>query len=485
MKTKQMKAVKCLFFAALFLCLHTNLFAQSVSRTTTTSEEEAVNQYGVKVTSYPLKPTAQNEILVLENREKGYKFWMDNRVQFDAAHYFSQKNGMLKEGKPYMADGVSLRRVRMAVKAEIAHDWYGEVDLNFANGVFELEDAIVQYTGLKNFAFVAGNFKEDFSMEETTTSRYTTFMERAMVVAAFAPGRHIGIQALWQQVDWLRASAGLSWQLVDTWETRYNVEEYNKSGKPMGTNFTGKIVLMPWASQEFKGLHFGYNASYRSAKKTDDNMIDLDKLVGRGYQGNYFSCRNATAINRTKYLSCEYYGVKHDILQGYELAGYINGFRANGELITNTSVMDKNYEGATVNDKTKFFWGYYVQASYLLFGGKQRYDISQSEFSQPKRGREWGDVEVMARFDYINFNSQDIYGGSGQNIALGMVYHINNNVKMMLNYQISKNDKYANNKGKAAIGRDGNGDYTSNPKLAVTDFGARFNVIQARIEIDF
>jgi len=172
-------------------------------------------------------------------------------------------------------------------------------------------------------------------------------------------------------------------------------------------------------------------------------------------------------------------------LQGFELAGYKAGFRIGSELITNTSVMDKDFVGATVNMETKFFWGYYVQASYLLFGGKQRYDVTQSEFTQPSRGKKWGDIEVMARFDYINLNSQDIYGGSGQNIALGMVYHINNNVKMMLNYQISQNDKYANNKGKAAIGRDANGDYTSNPKLAVTDFGARFNVIQARIEIDF
>ena len=147
--------------------------------------------------------------------------------------------------------------------------------------------------------------------------------------------------------------------------------------------------------------------------------------------------------------------------------------------------MDKDFEGATANLEPKFFWGYYVQASYLLFGGKQRYDITQSEFTQPTRGKKWGDVEVMARFDYLHLNSQDIYGGSGQNIALGMVYHINNNVKMMVNYQISKNDKYANNKGKAAIGRDVNGEYTSNPKLAFEDFGARFNVIQARIEIDF
>ena len=466
------------------LC-YTPAFAQS------TDEEDEVNQYGVKVSSFPLQATAQNGILVLQNKERGYKFWMDNRVQFDAATYFNLKNGMFDgpvtdpNSKPYMADGVSMRRVRMAVKAQVTKNWYGEVDLNFANGVFELEDAYVMYSGLDGFEFKAGNFKEDFSMDQTTTSRYSTFMERPMVVQTFAPSRHIGVQAQWIQFPWLRISAGLSWQLIDNADTRFNVEEYNKKGMGMGTNFTGKIALMPWGSEEFYGLHIAYNGSYRSPKKTDDNYVDGNSVVGRGYNGNYFSTRNATAVNRIKYLSCEYYGVKYDILQGYELGGYINGLRVNGEIITNLSVMDKDYAGATVNMAPKFFWGYYAQVSYLLFGGKQRYDVTQSEFTQPTRGKSWGDIEVMARFDYMTLNSEDIYGGSGQNIAFGVVYHVNNNVKMMLNYQIAQNDKYANNKGKAIIGKDINGEYTSNPKLAASDFGVRFNVLQARIEIDF
>jgi phosphate-selective porin OprO/OprP len=147
--------------------------------------------------------------------------------------------------------------------------------------------------------------------------------------------------------------------------------------------------------------------------------------------------------------------------------------------------MDKDYAGATVNDKTKYFYGFYIQGSYLLFGGKQRYDVTQSEFTQPTRGKKWGDIEVMARYDYINLNSKDIFGGSGQNMSFGVVFHANNNVKMMVNYQISENDKYANNKGKAIIGKDPDGVPTSNPKKAKTDMGLGFHTFQARIEIDF
>ena len=499
MNVKQTKSVKILFLAVALLCLCGVSFAQNTNETTI-DEEEGINQYGVRVKSYPLQAKAQNEILVLQNKEKGYKFWMDNRVQFDGAHYFGLKNGMIPAGseEPAMPGGVSLRRVRMAVKAEIAHNWYGEVDVNFANGVFELEDAYIMFIGLKGFEFKAGNFKEDFSMEQTTTSRYTTFMERPMIVATFAPSRHAGIQANWIQFPWIRASAGVSWQIVDTWQTRYNVEEINKEGGGMGTNVAWKAVFMPWGAKPYHGLHLGYNGSFRDARKVDDNLEDLNAITTRGYGGDYYSTRNSTAVNRTKFIRTEFYGVKHDWLHGFELAGYKDGFRFQGEYMMNYTVMDEDLKysnwyrsGAETNMETKMFNGFYIQACYLLFGGKNRYDVTQSEFTQPTRGKSWGDIEVMARFDYINLNSEDLRkgsglrGGAGQNIALGVVYHINNNVKFMVNYQYSQNDIYAGNRGRAAIGKDVNGDYTTNPLDAVSDIGIRFNTLQARIEIAF
>jgi phosphate-selective porin OprO/OprP len=173
------------------------------------------------------------------------------------------------------------------------------------------------------------------------------------------------------------------------------------------------------------------------------------------------------------------------MLHGFELAGYYNGFRFVSEYILNDSYIDKNSPVLNVNPNTKHFWGFYTQASYLLFGGKQRYDSSQSEFTQPTRGKAWGDIEIMARYDYLDLNSRDIFGRSGENYALGVVYHINNNVKCMVNYQYSRNDKYANNKGKSPIGRLEDGTPTANPRDAVYDFGVRFHALQFRIEIDF
>ena len=404
------------------------------------------------------------------SNDRDFRFWMSSRFNFDAAHYFNLKNGLIVDETPTMVGGVSLRQLRVAVHAELNKDWYSEIMVDLANGMPVVRNAFVRYSGLEDFEFRMGNFKEDFSMEETTSWRNRLFVERPMVVSCFAPARHVGIQAQWQKYDFLYASVGTSWFRVSSSGDYQKVLELRDQGKPIGTNFTGKIVWSPWVSSGVHGLHVGYNASYRSAKRAGN------------YNGSSFQARNSTSVNHTNFLSTEFYGVKYDLLQGFELAGYRDGFRAGGEFIISNSVMDKGFAEATANPNTKKFHGYYAQASYLLFGGKQRYN---RDFVQPTRGKIWGDIEVMARYEYLNLNSEDIHGGSGRNIAFGVVYHMNNHVKMMLNYQISHNDKYANNNGRVAIGRDSQGNYTTDWNAAVRDFGVGFNVVQARIEIAF
>ena len=177
------------------------------------------NQYGVAVDRKELRSEARNNILVFESKHQNYKFWFDNRVQVDAATFFGAKSDYDKIG-----NGASIRRARFAVKAQVTKDWYGEVDVDFADGIFELKDAIVEYDGIKNVALKVGNFKEDFSMEQTTSSRYLTFMERPMVCKALVPSRHLGIQGEYLR-DHFRASLGMFLQRVAGVEEVTNVQQ--------------------------------------------------------------------------------------------------------------------------------------------------------------------------------------------------------------------------------------------------------------------
>jgi phosphate-selective porin OprO/OprP len=444
--------------------LSLGLFAQE-------QQEVRYNQYGVPVTRQQVRAEERNGILVFESLDQSYRLWFDIRVQLDAAAFWGAPKDFDEIG-----NGASVRRARFAVKAKINDQWYGEIDTDFSNGLFELKDAVVQYTGLKDFAFKAGNFKEDFSMEQTTSSRYLAFIERPMVVQTFSPSRHLGVQAEYTR-SWWRASFGVFGQVIDNLETLTYVQDNNKDyGRDEGLSYTAKINVMPVSADRTRGLHFGLAASYRTPKTDAED-----------YGGSRYSCRNSTSINRKKYLDTDVIkNVKADLLYGLELAGFCKGLRFQSEYIGNETRVTK--DAAPDNAATKRFGGWYAQAGYLLFGGQHRYDSGSGEFTQPSRGHKWGDVELLARYDYIDLNSENITGGSGQNYTLGATYYINNSVKFVLNYQYSKNDRYANGKNKLIVGHDASGVPTIDFKKVVEakgKAGVHYNMLALRMEVDF
>ena len=186
--------------AALFV-MGTMAYAQT--------DDKAVDQYGNKVNVKEVNATERDGILVFESKEKDFKFWFDSRVQVDFGHYFGEQLWADEIGS-----GASIRRARFAVKTQINRDWYGEVDMELANGSFELKDAIVRYTGVKNWQFSVGSQKPDFSLSRNTSSRYLEFMERPMVVSAFAPSRHLGIFAKYTN-KYLFTSASVLFQEIE------------------------------------------------------------------------------------------------------------------------------------------------------------------------------------------------------------------------------------------------------------------------------
>ena len=369
-----------------------------------------------------------------------------------------------------IGNGVSIRRARLAIKAQITPDWYGEVDMDMADGVFELKDAIIEYDGLKNFAFKVGNFKEDFSMEQTTTSRYLAFMERPMLCKGLVPSRHIGIQGEYLR-DHFRASLGMFFQTVAGSEELTNVQDNNKDfGRSQGYSFTGKAGYMPYSKDRHHGLYVGAKGSYRTPK-TD--------MATNEYGGIRYSTRNATSINRKKYLDTDVIpNVDHEWLYGLEGAAYYGPARIQSEWIRSHVTATNSYN----------FGGWYVHATYLLLGGQQRFNVAEGEFTQPSAGRKWGDVELALRYDYLDLNDGDIYGGSGENITAGLNFYLGNAVKLVVNYQYSNNDRYANGKGKLFIGHDASGAPTTDYTKAVEakgKGGVSYHMLGLRFEINF
>lgn len=424
------------------------------------------NQYGVQVDRKPVVPETRDGLMVFESKDGVYRFWFDVRINIDGALITGDE---LNEN----GSGAEVRRARMAMKGQFRENWYGEIDMDFADSRADLKDAYLMYMPNRNFNVKWGNFKEVFSMEQNTSSRYLTFMERPMVTRALTPARTLGTHAVYSR-NWLLAAGGVHFQDVGGWEEVQNRKDNNADfGADEGYSFTGKIILMPMSQDMTKGLHLGVAQSYRTAKLDDD--------IG----AMRFDVRGPANVNRRKYVDTDRIrNVDHALHANFEAAAYYKGWKVAGEYTT--ADITSKVDSIPVADLK----GHYASVSRMLFGGQYQYNANDGEFTQPRLGRGWGDLEVAARYEYINLTDLDAFvqGGGSEAWTFGLNFYPNNNVKFMLNYALVNNDRYANGRGRLNVGRTAAGVPSPNPRLIVEPDGKAgedYRALAVRVQVSF
>lgn len=426
----------------------------------------SINQYGQEIkTVTPLITEAQDGFINWSSKDGNYKMWMDNRVQIDG-YVFS--SGTYNE----IGNGITIRRMRFAIKAEFWKNWYGEIDLDFESSATEIKDAYLKYIpDSRKWNVKAGHFKEGYGMETSTTSRYVTFMERSFV-SEFNPSRHLGFQANYFGNKYL-LTGGIHFNTIgDAEEVEFTKGINKKEGMDEGYSLTGRAVWTPIKASE-KLLHLGMAGTYRTPKTSwEDGAYRL-------------STRSHSVINRKKYLDTDdIQGVDNVTGYTFELAGKYKKLMFQSE-----------YKGHNVNmkenqGKDAAFKGFYIQTAYILGNGHHNYNSREGEFTRISSNSKKGVLELALRYDYIDLNDFDakIYGGSAEGYTIGLNYYVNPNVKFMANYTYHNHDRFANGKGKLFVGKDGDGKPTkewSNVADAEGKAGDDYGQFSVRIEVNF
>lgn len=387
-------------------------------------------------------------------------------MYFDGGMFFD------KDTYNPIGNGVTIRRARVAMKVAMHKNWYGEIDFDFSGSATEIKDAYIKYTNdLRSFNIKAGHFREGFSMETTTTSRYLTFVERSLM-SKFSPSRHLGFQFSYMREKYLFVG-GVHFNTQGSFdEVEFSQDANKDNGTDEGYSLTGRFVFRPIIDKE-KVLHIGTAFSYRTPK------THLE--VPNSYR---FSTRSISNVNRKKYLDTDdILNVESNTLFNVELAGAYKNMMFQSEYTENNISRTNGLANVNLN-------GFYAQAGILLRGGKYNYNRNEGEFTQVSRGSEKGELEAAFRFDYIDLNDQNagIYGGGANAYTLGLNYYFNSNVKVMLDYSYLNHDRYANGKGKLFVGKDINDNLTKDPAKVVAAKGKGgddFGQLQFRVEIDF
>ena len=331
--------------------------------------------------------------------DKAFQLRVGGRIMLDAAFMDADRDLEDAFGKDEFDNLYEFRRARLFMEGTIYENVHYKAQYDFAGQEVEFKDMYINVDA--DFAeFKIGNFKEPFSLEELTSSKYITFMERGLP-NVFAPSRSVGLQIHGEAVE-----KKLNWRAGWFW-----------GPAPEGmidSAFTARIAFAPiFENKGEELLHFGAAISIRDPDSKEVRYRQRPEV------------HTTTRLVDTGTIM----DVKGITLVGLE-AAYVTGpFSAQAE------VMWASVDSKAAGDPT--YMGFYVYVSYWLTGEHRVYKDGEFDRVKPKENFGNGGSgawEVRARYSYLDLNDGDVDGGELSDFTLGVNWHLNPATRVMLEY---------------------------------------------------
>jgi phosphate-selective porin OprO/OprP len=340
-----------------------------------------------------------------EDKEGGWSFKPKGLIQYDAG-YVGFPDGDERRGT---VGGINFgnlgwstraRRLTLGADGTIPGGFRYSAEFNFAQSLVDFEDVYLAYDFKKSpITAQIGYFYPFASLETMTSSKYTSFMERAGITDAFSHNRRIG------------AALVANDKTSDKWVVQGGIfsEEMNQeSFNRTGWSATLRAVYSPTLGPA--RLHLGANFEHRVNKKEGQS---------RNYQA-----RPMTQITDQRFVSTGAISSKGDDIVGLELAAIIKSFHLAAEaqkvwvrgtytaaeqaailadLTTNTTP-----NGAPLNGNPSF-WGGYVEAGFYLTGETRAYkggSFGRVKVLHPFNDGGWGAFQINGRVDYLDLSDR-------------------------------------------------------------------------------
>ncbi len=423
-------------------------------------EDLALKTNELKALDEHIKDPAEGKLHIgekgikFESKDGNFDMSINGRMQVDSQMNVANASPEVTAGTPnatngiqnqQLADGVNIRRARLGVEGSFYKDFEYKFEYDFSRGngtvASGITDAYINWKGYDPLGIKVGSFKEPFSLEEATSNRWLTFIERNMAVNAFSDNLNAyktGLGFTWAQPRWTVAGAIMTESVGNGWG---NSSSYAKSdsgiasegngnsnrnngGGDMGWDFTGRVTALPWFVDKTKFLHIGASGSERYMSKTGDNQnmkfrSAINSNVDRAYLIDTGVIEKGTTFTRF----------------GGESALVYGPFSAQAEYIqTDLSNKDAYTSGSESLN------GYYGYVSYFLTGESRAYKSKTGAWDRLKPNRNFdmkgglGAWEIAAGYDYLDLNDKALQGGRAATAKFGVNWYPNSHLKMMANF---------------------------------------------------
>jgi len=366
--------------------------------------------------------------------------------------------------KPFN-NGEEFRRARIWVTGDMFDNMDYKIEMDFASTSRpKFKDVYADLLYLPYVGnFRIGHFKEPYSLEELTSDRFITFMERNMVCDAnsIVPERNIGVE-FWGYNECQTATYQIGCFLnEDSVEDppEWPLNANNNPTTPTGfadinpqQAMTMRATYLPWYDEATQGRglwHTGVAYSYRNDTGIQNTTTGQTILFPNyGIKPEAHLAPNVVSLNNFPAVDNQLLGIEQAFVYGplsvqaEYYADYVN-------------------EGGRLQNAT--FTAGYAYVSYFLTGENRTYNRQGGYFDRVRpytnffRVRTcdgvqsgWGAWELAYRWSYSDFYSglptaeQNVnYGNPGRvrDNTIGLNWYWNPNMRLMFNYVFSDFDR--------------------------------------------
>jgi len=370
------------------------------------------------------------------DKDLGFTFKPRGRIQYDAGYVTNpdeDPNGGLVTRN--LGFNSRVRRIRLGAEGTIPGGFAYKFEMDYANGSVGFGDAIITYAPSgKPYSLTIGNHETLNGLEQITSSRFTSFMERAAFDDAFVNTRRIGISAGYVNAAGdMRFNAGMftGHSIDGTFDNDSWIAAARATYSPlMGAN----------------QLHFGANFQHREFQTNNNGATASSSGQPSTNQIARYRARPYSQTTDIRFVDSGNFAAKSDDIFGLEFGGIFKSLHvaAEGQYLKSNAYgagdtldFDDNnlnrFPGDTVTalvpDGSPSFWGGYIEAGYFLTGETRGYKNGlwdRTKVLNPFSKGGWGAVQVNGRVDYLNLDSNKLKEAFNNNFETGVFAASNN-----------------------------------------------------------
>ena len=351
---------------------------------------------------------------------------------------------LLSEDDTIVDDQFLLRRVRPIVEGTVGGIYDFRFTPDFAQGRTVIQDAYVTGRFAPGFQVTGGKFKAPIGLERLQSANDIRFVERAYPTQ-LVTNRDIGLQVAGGLLD-----DRLTYQVayLNGANDGRSSEDFSDVEVNDDKEWAGRIFAQPFANSDsfgLRGLGLGIAGSYTSQEgNATQTLLPQYRTPAQSTFFRYRSAAVATG-DRTRIAPQFYY--------------YAGRFGLLGEWTEGSQdVAMPGTLGVREDQVDTTAWQ--LQAAFFLTGEEQLFKGYKPNSVFSLENGTWGGWEIVARYHELEIDDAAFAGGAdsfadplasarkASTIGVGLNWYLNQNLKWVLNYEVTSFD------GGAADGGD-------------------------------